>query len=176
MEQYLGKVVYVERTLLGNEIDLVNSSYSGKVEELLESACTYRHYGIGVEDDKIIHFDGDFIAGFNSFEIKESTVDEFLAGGEMETCFRVSYEYSADEVVERAKSSLKTDFGGYHFFKNNCEHFTSWCATGKRISSQVWFMNDDEYDVVEKAIDRVFEPILEIAAEIDEMISSKEES
>lgn len=76
--------------------------------------------------------------------------------------------FDRDEVVKRALSQVGSDFGGYHFFKNNCEHFTYWCATGKKSSRQVFFMNDDQ-DIVGKAIDRAFEPLVRLGGEIDKL-------
>lgn len=58
--------------------------------------------------------------------------------------YRVDYEYAdncypADEVIERAQA-LYGERGlqerRYNLFKNNCEHFATWCKTGKAFSTQ----------------------------------------
>ena len=122
----------------------------------------YRHYGIDLGDDKVIHFSNDH--GVNPDDAIISIVNkrEFSKGGKIEKCYRVSYKYEPEEIITRAMSKLGSNFGGYDVIYNNCEHFTSWCANGKKVSNQVFFRNDGQ-DVVEKLIDRVFEPLLRIA-------------
>ncbi|XP_071139222.1 uncharacterized protein [Mytilus edulis] len=46
---------------------------------------------------------------------------------------------SPDEVVKRATESLKGDQHEfrYNVIDNNCEHFASWCVTGRRLSIQI---------------------------------------
>ena len=157
MDKYYGKVVYVERSLIGESVNLTDFKYP----EVAKALLSYRHYGIGIGNSEVIHFNDDSLV---SEKIIKSSLDEFSQGAEIKKCFRVSYKYPAEEIVERANAELDTDFGSYDFLKNNCEHFTSWCASGKRTSSQVGFLDDDQ-DVVEKAIDRFFEPFFEMVKE-----------
>ena len=159
MDKYYGKVIYVERSLAGEDVNFIDFKYP----EIAKALLSYRHYGIGIGNSEVIHFSDDSLA---SEKIIKFSLAEFSKGVEIKECFRVSYKYPAEEIVERANAELDTDFGGYDFLKNNCEHFTSWCASGKRTSSQVGFLDDDQ-DVVEKAIDRFFEPFLQMAKEID---------
>ncbi|CAG2192267.1 unnamed protein product [Mytilus edulis] len=46
---------------------------------------------------------------------------------------------SPDEVVKRATESLNGDQHEfrYNVIDNNCEHFASWCVTGRRLSIQI---------------------------------------
>lgn len=61
----------------------------------------------------------------------------------------VVYKYSRKiklfpphEIAERAKSEANADLEGgkgqfkYNLFKNNCEHFATWCVTGRKLSLQ----------------------------------------
>ena len=160
---YYGKVVYVERYLGKSEVDELQLLYGRIVLPL------YRHYGIGVGNGRIIHFSGDILDGGESAMIVETSESEFAIMDKIKICHRVTYKYNAAEVVSRARSQLYSDFGGYHLFDNNCEVFTTWCACGKKSSSQVFFKNDDK-DIVEKYIDRAFEPVFEVAEKIDNII------
>ena len=156
MTDYYGKVIYVERSLSAGEINALSSTYG-------QSVPLYRHYGVGIGSGRVIHFSGDILEGAKSARIKETSEEAFaydsilVKRDQIQICYRISYIFSTEEVVSRARSKLYTDFGGYHFFNNNCEHFASWCACDKRSSSQVFFRNDDK-DIVEKAIERAFEP------------------
>eukprot|EP00735_Rhodelphis_limneticus_P006799 TRINITY_DN19240_c0_g1::TRINITY_DN19240_c0_g1_i1::g.15788::m.15788 TRINITY_DN19240_c0_g1::TRINITY_DN19240_c0_g1_i1::g.15788 ORF type:complete len:301 (-),score=6.76,LRAT/PF04970.8/1e-21,NLPC_P60/PF00877.14/0.067,Peptidase_C97/PF05903.9/0.48 TRINITY_DN19240_c0_g1_i1:340-1242(-) len=44
--------------------------------------------------------------------------------------------YPPTLVVARARCKLHTDFGGYDLLKNNCEHFATWCKTGRAVCPQ----------------------------------------
>jgi hypothetical protein len=109
----------------------------------------YRHYGIGVGNGYIIHFDK------STGKITKSSLAKFSDGCEINICYRtIIFHYPPEKIVERAYIKLGSSFDGYDLINNNCEHFANWCAMGKRTSIQVFFKNDDQ-DVVEKAIDRI---------------------
>lgn len=77
----------------------------------------------------------------------------------------------------RASSQLGSTFGGYNLLSNNCEHFAYWCVTGIRQSRQTLNINsaDDKRDIVEKAIDMVFEPIMLVGKVIDKKLGLENE-
>ena len=56
---------------------------------------------------------------------------------------------------------LGKNFGGYNFFTNNCEHFTTWRANGKYSSCQVIFRNEEE-NILEKGLSIAYEPIKDV--------------
>ncbi|WP_426571336.1 lecithin retinol acyltransferase family protein [Aquihabitans sp. McL0605] len=94
----------------------------------------YIHHGIVGRSGEVIHFAG------GSGELKVGAVicrcslAEFASGSRV--CVRSYGKRDAIEViVERAESSLGE--GGYHLVNNNCEHFATWCSTGRRRSRQV---------------------------------------
>ena len=128
----------------------------------------YRHYGVDVGNDQVIHFRNNKGESTSSARIIITSSKEFAQNDKIEKCYRVNYKYSSDEIVQRAYSELGSDFGGYNLINNNCEHFANWCANGKKTSSQVP-INDDQ-DIVEKAIDRAFEPLLKTAEKADKVL------
>lgn len=52
--------------------------------------------------------------------------------------------FSPDKIVERAIEEAFADEKGertpfsYDLLDNNCEHFATWCVTGRKLSLQVW--------------------------------------
>jgi len=60
---------------------------------------------------------------------------ERFANGKPVWVMQESCEYSSDEIVSRARSRVGES--QYRIFSNNCEHFCSWCISGKSCSAQV---------------------------------------
>jgi len=127
MSNYYGEVLYVDRGL-------------------------YKHFGVGVGEDLVIHFNG---RDFSTARIILSGMEEFSGGKTVHLSIGTS-DFTKSEVVGRAYSKLGGDFGGYDLVNNNCEHFARWCVFDKKSSSQVFFSNDEQ-DIVEKAIDNTFD-------------------
>lgn len=135
-----GDVIYVKRKRLGlKTFDVRKTSRSTRLDEVICRTCTYKHYGIEVENGNVIHFICDSIFHTQDGIIKKSTMAEFLKDGHKEVDTTMTYKYTRKHVVKRAYSRLHTNFNGYHAFKNNCEHFTAWCANGLKTSSQAHF-------------------------------------
>lgn len=120
----------------------------------------YRHFGIYIGNDKVIHFaapDGDFDKK-NAY-IHETSLDHFKDGSEVYVMtFSEKYESSSvlkklniekllcyklqtpEETVARAKSMLGRRGladEGYDVVYNNCEDFAIWCKTNIAESKQV---------------------------------------
>lgn len=120
----------------------------------------YRHFGIYIGDDKVIHFaapDGDFDK--KNACIHETSLDHFKDGSEIYVMtFSEKYESSSalgnlnfekflyyklqtpEETVARAKSMLGRKGlkdKGYNIIFNNCEDFAIWCKTNIAESKQV---------------------------------------
>jgi len=72
--------------------------------------------------------------------IQHTSMEEFLDESKNEIDTIVNYKYERETVVKRALNKVGSDFGGYDFLRNNCEHFAYWCATGERTSRQVFFL------------------------------------
>ena len=103
----------------------------------------YFHHGIYVSNDEVIQYaspKGSEISPETALIIKTS-LDTFLNGGIVEVREYNSSELkevrSKDEIVKFAESKLGTGLGEYSLIDNNCEHFSNYCAFGKKVSNQV---------------------------------------
>ncbi|MDP7979911.1 lecithin retinol acyltransferase family protein [Bacillus multifaciens] len=127
------------------------------------------HYGIYDGDGWVYHFTGDSI---RNARIKFTTLKEFEKGGTAYIEKVYNAKYDAEEIIRRASSQVGSRFGGYNLLENNCEHFVCWCVTGIRQSKQTFNVNpeDDKRDIVEKAIDAVFDPIILAGKALDKKL------
>jgi hypothetical protein len=93
----------------------------------------YVHHGIYMGDGKVIHFTGS-VREKKDPRVQETDLSGFLKGGILS---RRDYEerLRALETVTVAKNQLSDC--SYSVLWNNCEHFATYCATGKRKSWQV---------------------------------------
>ncbi len=94
----------------------------------------YTHHGIDAGDGTVIHFAGKPGFGMHDAAVTRSSLPDFLQGGALHVR---SYAgaHSPEEIVMRAASRLGET--GYDLFRNNCEHFATWCCTGRGASGQV---------------------------------------
>lgn len=101
----------------------------------------YFHHGI-YTGNSVIHF-GEGEQGADMFhgelnKVHETTLEEFLKGDSFQVRVYCDEERAllnpADKIVEIAESMLGE--GGYHFLRNNCEHFSNYCAFSERYSPQ----------------------------------------
>ena len=120
------RAVYTVRVLTPTERRLVRDHWEDYkkrtksrilIQQLEDGLPTFRHYGIDLGDG--------------------TDYDGFAQGGQICYADDVRLAFSQDRIMDRALSQVGSDFGGYHFLCNNCEHFANWCACGKRISRQV---------------------------------------
>lgn len=93
----------------------------------------YTHHGIYVGDGKVIHFTGSIREKIDP-EVQETDLRRFLKGGILR---RRDYKerLSAAETIRIAREQLFDK--GYSTIWNNCEHFATYCATGRKKSRQV---------------------------------------
>ena len=94
----------------------------------------YYHHGIDLGNGRVIHFSGEPLHPGNAV-ICDVPMETFLEGAQAEV---VAYDYALppEETVRLARSRLGET--GYHLLFNNCEHFATWCKTGKSQSRQVY--------------------------------------
>nr|WP_181374712.1 lecithin retinol acyltransferase family protein [Pectobacterium carotovorum]AKG47558.1 NC domain protein [Pectobacterium carotovorum] len=95
----------------------------------------FYHHGIYVGGGQVIHYSG-LSSGFKKGKVCLTTIQEF--SGDHQIIAIYTHEepvYSPEEVIKRAISRLNED--AYNIFKNNCEHFATWCITGKNHSEQI---------------------------------------
>jgi len=97
------------------------------------SSRFYKHHGIYIGHGKVIHVSGSIREKVHP-EVRETDLSLFLKDGVLR---RRVYEkrLPASETIRTAKKQLRN--GGYSMIWNNCEHFTTYCVTGKTKSRQV---------------------------------------
>ena len=93
----------------------------------------YKHHGIYIGHGKVIHVSGS-IREKRDPEVRQSDLAAFLNGG---TLRRRVYKkrLPASETIRIAKEHLHDKH--FSIVRNNCEHFATFCVTGKKKSRQV---------------------------------------
>jgi hypothetical protein len=96
----------------------------------------YAHHGIDLGDGRIVHF-GEPGKDAPQTAIRITHMDEFLRGGRP-----IIVKYASDQALgpEESVRLALAEVGekGYNLAFNNCEHFATYCRTGRRDSRQVW--------------------------------------
>lgn len=97
-------------------------------DHIFVSYTAFTHHGIYIDDDQVIEL------SLEGGGICSIPLPEFAEGR------RVSVRHYKDcssrkKVVQRAFSRLGES--GYNLLTNNCEHFATWCKTGKAKSAQI---------------------------------------
>jgi len=101
----------------------------------------YHHYGIFVDEQRVIQFGLPDDPGKPAEQIKVLVTDiyTFLQGGDIEIGKPEGDEKkrlrSPKEIVREAEQRI--GMGGYDILHNNCEHFVNECAFGQKNSSFV---------------------------------------
>ena len=88
------------------------------------------HHGIDCGDGTVIHYRGKQAGG----RIIQTSYRNFKKG-QYVYVKSYSYKFSANTIVRRARKRLYER--NYNLFFNNCEHFATYCTTGKSYSQQV---------------------------------------
>lgn len=95
----------------------------------------YSHHGIYSGDRKVIHYtDIQGLMNKRVSRVVETSLEEFLGSGILRRRKHVNSAHP-DTILERARAGLNE--AAYHLVFNNCEHFATWCATGRKKSPQV---------------------------------------
>ncbi len=103
---------------------------------LAGSTVAYRHHGIDVGDGTVVHArPDDFRSPLAGGRVERTSLAEFTGGGTALVTTEPPAAYPPDEIVARALEHVGRE--GYCPVVDNCEHFATWCATGKRTSRQV---------------------------------------
>lgn len=90
----------------------------------------YEHHGIDCGDGSVIHYS----KATEPPTIRQTEFSVFSWGNRV---FVKQYTvcYLPDIVIERAESRLGEQ--RYSLLENNCEHFATWCKTGRSVSEQL---------------------------------------
>lgn len=101
----------------------------------------FQHHGIDLGDGRAVHFCG--AAGMaagpqsdrESLAICVTKIGCITASGRRLHWVNHDDAFDPDKVCRRAERLLGR--AGYHLAFDNCEHFATWCATGRHESDQV---------------------------------------
>jgi len=93
----------------------------------------YSHHGIYMGDGKVVHFAGSIREKIDP-EVHETDLSRFLKDGIVR---RRDYKQRlpASQTMRIAREQLSDR--SYSMIWNNCEHFATYCVTGKKKSRQV---------------------------------------
>jgi hypothetical protein len=99
------------------------------------STVSYLHHGIDVGDGTVVHArPDDFRNPFGGGRVERTGVDAFAAGRPVRVATDPPASFPPEEIVARALAHVGRE--GYSPLVDNCEHFATWCATGRRSSRQ----------------------------------------
>ncbi len=90
----------------------------------------YEHHGIDCGDGTVIHY----YKGGQVATVARTSLETFARGNPVYIKSQ-PVSYVPDVVIERAESRLGEQ--QYELLTNNCEHFASWCKTGRNESRQL---------------------------------------
>ncbi len=139
----------VQETLREWKQGLAASSLQRILPQQLEDGFpTFRHYGIDLCDGTVIHFRGKLRDIHSGAWVQRTSCAQFCRGDVVCEACDVRFRFPPEIVAQRALCQVGSNFGGYHFLWNNCEHFVNWCACGRRISRQV-LLRDVMWDFIE---------------------------
>lgn len=93
----------------------------------------YSHHGIYTGDGNVIHYTGEEKEKKDPL-IRETDIEAFLKGGKLRMR-NYKKRLPPSETLSLAKEHLSDN--RYSLAFNNCEHFATYCATGKRKSRQL---------------------------------------
>jgi cell wall-associated NlpC family hydrolase len=93
----------------------------------------YSHHGIYTGDGSVIHYTGEEKEKKHPL-IRETDIEAFLKGGKLKMR-TYKKRLPPSETLGLAKRHLSDN--SYSLAFNNCEHFATYCATGKRKSRQL---------------------------------------
>jgi hypothetical protein len=108
----------------------------GVERRVLGSTVSYLHHGIDVGDGSVVHArPHDFRQPFAGGLVERTSLEAFAAGLPVDVVSEPRAAFPPAEIVGRALAHVGRE--GYCPVIDNCEHFATWCATGRRASRQV---------------------------------------
>ncbi len=109
-------------------------SYKGQHLYIKKASGSYTHHGLGIGNERVIHYSGLANDLITPGVIEEISLDEFSQGKNIYIKSHKNRKYTAQLAIMRA--GLRLGESQYHILHNNCEHFVEWCITGKHYSVQ----------------------------------------
>ena len=108
--------------------------YKGQHLYINKASGTYTHHGLGLGNDRVIHYSGLANDFSTPGVIEEISLQEFSQNKEIHVKPHVDRQYSIEQTIIRA--GLRLGESQYHILHNNCEHFVRWCISGLHKSDQ----------------------------------------
>ena len=93
----------------------------------------YTHHAIDMGDGTVVHFSGNPV-NHRAALVCRIPMEDFLDGSDAVVVEHREPVLPAEDTVRLAESLIGTR--GYHPLTNNCEHFTTYCKTGRKNSPQ----------------------------------------
>lgn len=101
----------------------------------------YLHHGIDLGDGMVAHARPyQFSRLFRGGSVVRTSRTEFAGGSEIVPQTEPAAAFPPEEIAQRAE--LLVGSRGYCPVFANCEHFTTWCATGRTESRQIEILAD----------------------------------
>jgi len=100
------------------------------------TTVTYLHHGVDVGDGTVVHArPHHFRNPFGGGCVVRTSHADFAEGRSVRVRNDPPAAFPPGDIVARALAHVGRD--GYDLVIDNCEHFATWCATGRRSSRQV---------------------------------------
>ena len=103
-----------------------NKSHLKPGDHIKTNRLFYTHHGIYISDNEVIEY--------SSSCIRVTTLVKFRNGGNLEVV-RYKKALPNRRTIQIARNFLNT--ANYNLILRNCEHFATFCKTGKWYSDQV---------------------------------------
>jgi hypothetical protein len=101
----------------------------------------YQHHGIDLGDGTVVHARPfQFARLFHGGSVVRTSREEFAGSSAIELQTEPAAVFPPEEIADRAE--LLVGSQGYCPVFANCEHFVSWCATGRTESRQIEILAD----------------------------------
>ena len=110
------------------------NEYKGQHLFIDKAAGFYTHHGLGIGDNKVIHYSGLANDLATPGVVEVVSLDEFSKNKEIHLMHHAKRKYTIEESIIRA--NLRLGEAQYHVLHNNCEHIVQWCITGIHKSNQ----------------------------------------
>ncbi len=108
--------------------------YKGQHLYIKKVGGSYTHHGIGIGNNRVIHYSGMADDFTTAGVIEEITLEDFAKDNQIFIKPHLDRQYNPDQAILRA--CLRLGEAQYHILHNNCEHFVEWSINGKHRSYQ----------------------------------------
>ena len=104
-----------------------------KADHIYVHRLGYTHHGIDMGDGTVIHYTGE-VGQKAAAAVRRTAVELFAQGAEI-LVHQYARCFDRETTLRRAQRRLGES--RYNLVFNNCDHFATWCKTGRHRSEQV---------------------------------------